>query len=72
MNEEMILRALRMIGDRRAYWEDRVNGTAHAVESLRYEAIATAIAYDSAFSILEAAISGNSSFLDQFDYYGEE
>lgn len=69
MNEKMILRALQMIGERRDYWKDRVNGTTHSVECLRYEASAAAVAYDSAFSILKAAISENSDFLNQFDYY---
>jgi hypothetical protein len=66
MKEEMILRALRMIGERRDYWDKQTRNTSSASDC------ATAIAYDSAFAILEAAISGNSSFLDSFDYYGEE
>ena len=66
MKEEMILRAFRMICERKEYWADRAGATGDR------EDCSAAIAYDSAFAILEAAIDGNSSFLDQFDYYGEE
>jgi len=66
MKEKMILRALRMIGERRDYWDKQTRRTSRTSD------FAAANAYDSAFAILEAAISGNSNFLDLFDYYGEE
>lgn len=66
MKEEMILRALRMIGERHDYWDEQARRTSSASDC------AASIAYGSAFSILEAAISGYSDFLDQLDYYGGE
>lgn len=55
MKDELIMRALRMLEARRDYWNGYHNGMY--------------IAYDSAVTILEAAIEDDIATLDNMDYY---
>lgn len=69
MDEQLIRDCLRMLRDRKNYYQNTIkNG-----KSLNLDAdYAAAGAYSSAATMLEYAIKNDKEILAQFDYYGED
>lgn len=68
MDEQLVRDCLRMLRDRKNYYQNTIkNG-----KSLNLDAdYAAAGAYSSAATMLEYAIKGDKEILTQFDYYKE-
>jgi len=69
MNEQLVRDCLRMLRERKNYYQNTIkNG-----KSLNLDAdYAAAGAYSSAATMLEYALKGDKEILSQFDYYGED
>lgn len=58
INTDLLAQALRMLEDRRKYWE-------------KHNDYHRSTSYESALCIIHAALAGDKDELNQFDYYGE-
>lgn len=68
MDEQLIRDCLRMLRDRKRYYQNNIKSD----KSLNLDAdYAAAGAYSSAATMLEYAIKGDKEILTQFDYYKE-
>jgi len=69
MDEQLIRDCLRMLQDRKNYYQNTIKNGKSLNLDVDY---AVAGAYSSAATMLEYALQGNKEILSQFDYYGEE
>ena len=68
MDEQLIRDCLRMLRDRKRYYQNNIKNGKSLNLDVDY---AVAGAYSSAATMLEYAIKKDKEILSQFDYYGE-